>query len=146
MCYTVIYLLFKEGVKLKKLVCIIIIIIAFISLFISTYILFLNRITLKITTDNAYILSYLNSYDIPSSNIKKISFGRSWGNGYLLIYYEDGSSISTYIYEGETKKGDLASYVKNNGYSEGKIVIPIFIVSLVVTIISIILLLYFAIK
>lgn len=132
--------------KLKKIVYIVIILIAFITLLISTYILFLNRVTLEITTDNSHILSYLNNYDIPNLNVKKVSFGRTFGNGYLLIHYEDGTSISTNIYEGETEKEKLASYIKSNGYSEREVVLPIVVASLVVIIVFIILLLYFVIK
>lgn len=123
----------EEVIKLKRIIYIVIII-SFIALFISTYIIFLNRTVLKINDRNRYILSCLDDYDIQSSNIKKISFGRHWGNGYLLICYENGNSILSYIYEGEVSKDNLASYIKDNGYSEKEIVIPIIIISLIIII------------
>ena len=101
-----------------KILKIIIIIMIFFTL-ISFYYYDRGRIFLKVNNDNREtVYKYLND-----KNIKKIAYGREWDEGYIYVYYSiiDIKPDKLMIYEGDIQKGELAKYIRENGYNESSI-------------------------
>lgn len=117
----------KKKNIIKLVIVIIVIIISIITVPNSILMIFRDNHSLKVNSDNRYVIAEMISRDNVGENLNKIKYAQGKGEWNLYLYYNDRTMERMIFNDGESIK--IRDYIIENGYSESTLGIIYFFIS-----------------